>query len=247
MCVVYQGGAMGAVTGMVQQWTAAVNDLIPSLHGHLRKALADFSYAMCQAGHCQSGKLAVLVVSRAKPASNRRRWERLLANPALDGPNGSAALSELAASALKDGAGLGIGVPGRRLLLVLDETPNGEGLRSLRLGLAYRKRLLNLAAECYPTDRLPMPMPRLVCRLLKKVAALLPPDAAVTFLCDRGLAWPAVMDAVRKLGWDHVLRLQRTTRIKRAPDGQVIAAGELVKRPGGRPWYGRARIFKKAG
>ena len=53
---------------------------------------------------------------------------------------------------------------GRELLLVLDETPNGEPLRCLRLGVAYRKRLLPVAAECYPTDRPPLPMPKLICR-----------------------------------------------------------------------------------
>src|SRR5687768_17652379 len=48
---------------------------------------------------------------------------------------------------------------------VLDETPNGERLRCLRLGVAYRKRLLSIAAECYPTDRPPLPMPKLICRM----------------------------------------------------------------------------------
>ena len=231
---------MGALTRMVHEWTDAVNDLLPTLHGHTRKALASFSYAMCVAGHCHSGPLAASVPSQAKPASSRRRWERLLANDALDG---SATLLQLSESVLKN-----LPAAGQRpkVLLVLDETPNGEGLRSLRLGLAYRKRLLNLAAYCYPTGQLPCAMPRLICRMIKEIAQLLPPDAIVTFLCDRGLAWPSVMDEVCRHGWDHVLRLQRTTRVK-TPDGKVVAAGSLVKRAGAKPWQGRAVIFKKAG
>src|SRR4051794_21492160 len=122
---------MGA-TEMIRQWTAAVNDLFPSPHGHTRKALACFSFAMCAAGHCHSGKLAAAAAgSDAKPASTRRRWERLIANDRLDGRR---ALGELARSLLRDWTG-------RTLLLVLDETPNGEDLRCLRLGVAYRKRL----------------------------------------------------------------------------------------------------------
>jgi hypothetical protein len=220
---------------MVRQWTDSVNALFCSLHGHTLKALAAFSFAMCRCGHCHSGQLAASVVSAARPASSRRRWERLLAGGGWDG---RAALGELA------GGILGHWV-GRRVLLVLDETPGRGGLRSMRLGVAYRKRLLTLDARCYPEGKPPLFMPRLIGRMLEEVAARLPPGTAVTFLCDRGLAWPSVMDRVRRLGWGHVLRLQKGTRVK-LPDGRVVSAGDLVKRRG-RRWQGVATIFKKAG
>src|SRR4051812_31872904 len=113
---------------MVQQWTDSVKALFCSIHGHTLKALAAFSFAMCVCGHCQSGPLAAAVISAAKTASNRRRWERLMANPRWDG---RAALAELA-------AGITAGLPAHRLLLVLDETPGRGDLRSMRLGIAYR-------------------------------------------------------------------------------------------------------------
>ena len=225
---------MGAVR-MVQQWTDSVKALFRSIHGHTLNALAAFSFALCVSGRCQSGPLAAAVVSAAKPASSRRRWERLIANGRWDG---HAALKELAGA-------ITAALPGRRLLLVLDETPGRGGLRSMRLGVAYRKRLLTLDARCHPTDEPPQFMPRMIAAMLGEVAAVLPPGASVTFLCDRGLAWPSVMDAVRKLGWQHVLRLQKGTRVK-LPGGRVVPAGELVKRRG-RRWHGRATIFKKAG
>ena len=233
---------MGAAR-MVSQWTAAVNDLFHTPHGHVVKALAVFSLAMARAAHCHSGRLAAnaAVATAAKPASSRRRWERLLANGNLDA---AAALSELAGSLVRDWGGCG-----RRLLLVLDETPNGEDLRCLRLGVAYRKRLVSIAAVCYPTDRPPLPMPKLICRVLRKAAKLLPEGCRVTLLTDRGLSWPAVMDCARRLGWGHVMRLQHTTRVT-LEDGQgrrvVVAAGELAPRPGSR-WSGQVSIFKKAG
>jgi hypothetical protein len=220
---------------MVQQWTAAVNNLLGSQHGHLINALSCFSFAMCVAGHCHSGKVAASAMGGAKPASKQRRWERLLANEHLDG---QLALGELSEALLANWSG-------RKLLLVLDETPNGEDLRCMRLGVAYRKRLLSIAALCYPTDSPPLPMPQLICRLLRKAAKLLPQDVQVMFLCDRGLAWPAVLDCVRSLGWDHVLRLQHTTRIKLS-DGRVMSVGELLSGPD-QCWHGRAMIFKKAG
>jgi len=174
-------------------------------------------------------------ISDAKPASNRRRWERLLANDRLDGQR---ALGELARSLLRDWIG-------RRVLMVLDETPNGEDLRCLRLGIAYHKRLLSINAICYPTDAPPLPMPKLICRLLRQANRGLPQGVQVTLLTDRGLSWPAVMDCVRKLGWGHVMRLQHSTRVRFA-DGSVRPAGELVRHQGQR-WHGRAMIFKKAG
>jgi hypothetical protein len=225
---------MGAAR-MVQQWTAAVNNLLGSQHGHIVKALSCFSFAMCLAGHCHSGKLAASTVGSAKPASKQRRWERLVANGHLDAQQ---VLAELTAALLANWSG-------RQLLLVLDETPNGEDLRCLRLGVAYRKRLLSIAAVCYRTDRPPLPMPRLICRLLKQAAQLLPPDVQVTLLCDRGLSWPVVLDCLRSLGWDHVLRLQHTTRI-RLDDGRLLSVGQLLDGPD-QCWHGRGMIFKKAG
>lgn len=225
---------MGAGT-MLPQWCAGVNDLFCSVHGHTVRALACFSFAMALAGHCHSGRLAALAPGGAKVASARRRWERLVANDALDG---GAAIGELAAAVLR-------GWRGRELLLVLDETPNGEHLRCPRVGVAYRKRLVSLAAVCYPTDAPPLPMPELIRRLLRRVAAAVPPDARVTLLTDRGLSWPAVMDDCRALGWGHVMRLQHTTRV-RPDDGRVVAAGTLVRRKG-RRWHGTAAVFKKAG
>jgi len=225
---------MGA-SGMVRQWTASVKGLLHSLHGHTTNSVSCFSVAMCLAGHCHSGRLAAAAVSGAKPASSQRRWERLVANPDLDA---EAAITELAESVLQNWSG-------RTLLLVLDETPNRGDLRCMRLGVAYRKRLLSLAAVCYPTDRPPRPMPRLICAMLRKVAKLMPPGARVTLLCDRGLAWPVIVDCVRGLGWGHVVRLQHSTRVT-LPDGKIVAAGDLVRRPG-QSYGGRVRIFKKAG
>ena len=226
---------MGAAR-MLRQWNSSVNRLLGSLLSrHLVKSLSSFSIAMCAAGHCHSGRLAAAAVSDAKPASTRRRWERLLANDYLDAED---SIHVLARSVLEHWSG-------RPLLLVLDETPNGEALRCLRLGVAYRKRLLSIAAACYRTDQPPVPMPELIGRLLRKAATVLPRQTRVTFLCDRGLAWPAVMDCVRQLGWDHVLRLQHTTRVT-LPDQRTLQAGELVRHKDQR-WHGPAMIFKKAG
>jgi hypothetical protein len=88
-------------------------------------------------------------------------------------------------------------------------------------------------------------MPALIRRLLRRAAAELPAGSSVTLLADRGLAWPQVVDACRRLGWHFVLRLQGQTRVRTA-DGRACTAAELAPRPGTR-WFGAAFVFKKSG
>ena len=77
---VFWSQAMNALS-MLRDWRGQVQDqLLPELHGHQSKALADLSFAMTLAPHCHSGKLAVNVPGQAKPASVKRRVERFLAD-----------------------------------------------------------------------------------------------------------------------------------------------------------------------
>jgi hypothetical protein len=221
---------------MLRDWRRQVqNDLLPDLHGHQSKALADLSFAMSNAQHCHSGQLAVAVPGDARPASVRRRLERTLANPRLDPDAAWAQLAHAATAAFV----------ARPLVLILDETPNHNVLRCLKVTLAYRKRALPLACACYPLGGPSEPMPALVVGLLRRVAVCLPAGADVTLLADRGLAWPSIVDACRELGWHYVLRLQGQTRVRTA-DGRERSAAALAPTPGSH-WWGPARVFKKAG
>jgi Transposase DDE domain len=221
---------------MIRDWREQVrNDLLPDLHGHQAKAIADLSFAMAAAQHCHSGKLAAIAPGETTPAATQRRLERTLANDRLD-PD--AAGPQLARAALADA----VGGP---IILILDETPNHNDLRCLKLTLAYRKRALPIRSVCYAPGGQPEPMPELIDHLLGEVAAGLPAGAEVTLLVDRGLAWPRVVDACRELGWHYVIRLQGQTRVRSA-DGREATAAELAPRPGA-SWHGEAEVFKTAG
>jgi Transposase DDE domain len=220
---------------MIRDWRRQVHDeLLPGLHGHQINALADLSFAMATARHCHSGKLAAVAPGDTTPAATKRRTERLLANDRLDpdaiGPQWAAAVTR--------------GCVGP-LIVILDETPNRNDLRCLKLTLAYRKRALPLLSRCYALGGQPEPMPKLVRRLLHELAACLPEGAEVTLLADRGLAWPQVVDTCVELGWHFVLRLQAPTRV-RAAGGRECSAAELAPRPGA-GWRGEAQVFKKSG
>ena len=221
---------------MVRGWRAEVqNDLLPELHGHQSRAMAELSFAMTLAQNCQSGKLAVAVPGTARAASAQRRLERYLANDRID-PD--AVWPQLARSFLA-------GWAGGPIVVILDETPNRNDLRCLKVTPAFRKRALPLACACYRPGGQPEPMPELVAGLLRRVAACLPEGAEVTLLADRGLAWPRVVDACRELGWHYVLRLLSQTRV-RTPDGRDRPAAELAPHPGA-CWRGEALVFKKSG
>ena len=232
---------------IVRQWTCTVKGIFcgtGGLHAHQAKALAAVSCGMALCGHCDSGHLSAAVPTRAKPASVRRRVERLLTNGRLPSAK---AMGLLSRSLLDCWAG-------RPLVLILDETPNGEHLRCLRVSAGYRKRAVPLAWECYRSDDPPVPMPKLVWRLLGRVARCLAralpagagAGAEVTLLADRGLSWPTVLDCCRHLGWHYVLRLQGSTRVRTA-DGRQVAARDLAPCRGAR-WFGSGvEVFKKAG
>jgi hypothetical protein len=227
---------------MVRRWQQTVKrNLLSTLHAHQAKALGLLSWTMALAGSCCAGAIAPLApAGRAKPAGVRRRMERLLANERLDAVG---AMLQLTRSILRDWGG-----GGRKLLLILDETPRHNALRCMRLSVAYRKRSVTLLSICYPPDRPPMPMPRLVRWILREVAACLPAAAAdttVTLVADRGLCWPTLIRQCRRLRWHYLLRLQCDTRV-RLPDGSERAVSELAPRRGTR-WFGQdLRVFKKA-
>jgi hypothetical protein len=208
---------------------------LPDVHGHQVNALADLSFAIALSGQCQSGHLALAVPGSAQPASVQRRVERYLSNDRI---RPRLFLWRLAKNLYAPWAG-------RRLRLLLDETPKANQLRVLKISVAFRKRAVPILAVGYRPDEPPLPLPFLIPWLLRRVQACLPDNAIVTLLADRGLAWPVILDTCVALGWHYLLRLQGQTKVI-LPDGREVTARELVGRIGGR-WWGEAWLFKKAG
>jgi hypothetical protein len=222
---------------MVRQWQQTVKlNLLSTLHAHQAKTLGLLSWTMALAGNCCAGVIAPLApAGETKPHSVRRRMERLLANKRLDAAE---AMLQLTRVILRDWSG-------RKLQLILDETPKQNHLRCMRLSVAYHKRTVTLLSICYAPNRPPMPMPKLVRWMLRQVAACLPQDVTVTLLADRGLCWPTVIRQCRRLKWHYLLRLQGQTRVRLA-DGSVKAASELAPARGAQFFAQDLGIFKKA-
>lgn len=211
-----------------------------SLHGHQLKSLIALSRAMARAGCCRASAVALCLGSPATVASGVRRMERFLANPRLDT---QALLSRLRQGLLATHAA----ASGGRLLLVLDETPLSDRLRVMAVRLIVHGRAYPLAWQCYPANLPPpMPMPKLIRRLLCQVARDLTKDADVTLLTDRGLTWPRLIDLACRLRWHFVGRVQGQTAV-RFPDGSQHSAAGLCPHPGDRCLGVAVQVFHAAG
>lgn len=218
---------------MLRPWQRMINAALPHLHGHQRNGLADAGWAMAQAGQCQLSKMAVATPTAAKVPSCERRWQRLVANDRLDP---QAAMDAWAAWNLADV---------RTVTLQLDETPQREHLRAMKISRMIGGRAAPLLWWCYRPDALPMRQDQLVLDLLQRTHAALPEGARPILMADRGLSWPAVLDFCVDHGWDYLLRVQSQTAV-RFDDGTSMAMADLAPRRG-QGWCGRAEVFKTAG
>src|SRR5215210_1579698 len=223
-----------------QGWGREIGRIVPELGVWQRRALALFSLGVASAKHCGMARVAAVVPGSATVPSMTRRFERLLANERLDV---RATREAVGAAVLEQGRG-------QTLWLALDETHQGHTETGARLGmlavrLCYRERAIPLAWVCYRPGEAAASFPVLIGRLIQEVAALVPPEARVVLMTDRGLSWPSLLDQCRRVGRSFLCRVQRQTRVETA-DGQVGTIGDLAPQPGTR-WQGRGRAFLKAG
>jgi len=216
---------------MLGPWRRELQALLPGIHGHQRKGIVDAVLCMVESGHCQLSRMACFMRGQVRVPSCERRLQRLVANARLSVRQ----IAEgLARSILAD--------PGA-LTLILDETPQANHLRAMKVCREMCMRAIPVLWHCYRPDAPPMRMDRLIVELLHHTARLLPGGAVPTLLADRGLAWPVVVDCCTKLGWHYVMRIQHHTRVL-LEDGRSLQAGDLVRKRGAH-WFGTAQVFKK--
>lgn len=166
--------------------------------------------------------IALAIVSTAKASSRIRRLRRFLANPRV---NVRAYYDALIRAALADWGG-------ETLYLVLDTTTVAGRLVILRVSLVYRGRAVPLAWQVYERKSVSLRFKQYR-ELLGHVRGLLPPDATVVLLGDRGFRAEALMRWCRSphVNWHFRLRLKANQRITGA-DGRTWLLRELGLKPG---------------
>lgn len=225
---------------VLHEWIAQMERVLPAARVTRVRGLALFAAGILWANAVSAGKVAAALPLPACTPSTERRLVRFLANAAITVETlWHPLLPTLLASLGR-----------RELVLVFDPTPYRETATLLVLGVVVRGRVLPLTWRVLPQqtgwgERLGDILPA----LLAPVAAALPPGTSVTVLADRGLVGPAIIDAVRAVGWSLVLRLRASAGEAtgvRLGDGPEQRLAELPTGPGQR-LAEPAAIFKGAG
>jgi len=118
------------------------------------------------------------------------------------------------------------------LQLVMDGSVVGRGCLALMVSVVYHGRALPLVWLVIKAKKGHFPQ-ETHCTLLAQVAALLPPDACVTFLGDGEFDGCELQAALRELHWQYVCRTASNIRITTAGIALRVAAlapkrGELL-------------------
>lgn len=223
---------------LLHAWISQVTTLLPDVRVTRCRVLALFTLGMVWAGTVRVHRVAAALPLGVRVPSIERRLRRFLANPQV---TVATLWQPLLPALLAPWAG-------REVRLVLDPTPYQTRWTVVWLGVVVHRRVLPLSWRVLPQhDPWPEPLAALLAAMLAEVAAALPPGCRVTVLADRGLAGPAVIDAIVAQGWDLVLRLPaRGDHRVRVGDAPVGALVDLVAH-GGRSWQGAVALFAKAG
>ena len=221
---------------LLYQWIAQIDKAFNGLGRWQKVTLALFSYGVVLAQSCTLSRVA-LHLSEGKPSSTlERRLQRWIANRGLR-------MEKLLPLWVK----WVLRLWGEAALLVLvDETKLSDHVAVMMIGVGYRASAIPLVWRAYdPKDYPEEGQVALLSGLLAHLQALLPPGREVVLLADRGLGTsPAWQERLTQQGWDYLLRVQRSTRI-RLPNRKPQALGHLVGY--GQHWSGRGEVFKKAG
>ena len=226
---------------MLTDWIEIVQKMLcgdGGMHGHQVKTMATLSFGWLRAGSPFPIQWGTQLPTETKPASTRRRTERFVANDRIS-------LEEFQrlwiAAILQKWLS-----PRAEVLLILDETSgHKDKFRRMQLSLAYCGRAIPLTWRCTQGKPQGMRMPQMVLEMLKEVLPHLPGECTVTFLADRGLAWPEVLEEIQSWDWNYVVRLQGSTRTI-DEDGAELSARQRVTKPGD-TWTGKVDAFKKHG
>lgn len=220
---------------LLYQWTQEQDKHFPKLGRWQVLGMAWFSYGIILAQSCRLSRVAMHLTNGQQASSMERRLQRWLANPRLR-------MEWL----FEAWVGWVLGQWGNAaLLLVVDETKLGNQVAVMMVSLSYQGSALPLIWRVYALSDDPLERQVGVLQdLLERLRMLLPADCQAVLLADRGLGTsPTGQTILSQQGWDYLLRVQRSTRIRR--EGKVQALGQMVGY--GQRWSGRAQVFRKAG
>jgi Transposase DDE domain len=218
-------------------WAAEIARRFAGLGRWQVLTLAIFSYGVILARGCGLNRVAQAVSGRANASSLERRIQRWLANPRV-----------MMGGLWQAWVGWVVSLWGNAPLLVLvDETKLSDHVAVMMVGVAYHRCAIPLIWRAYQTTDYPEEgQVALLQGLLTQLQQVLPPGHHAVLLADRGLGTsPEWQARLMECGWDYLLRVQGSTRVRLPGEQSSVPARRLVSY--GQCWTGRAQVFKKAG
>ncbi len=164
--------------------------------------------------------LATVIVSRAKAASRVRRLRRFLANGHVKVRDYYDGLIRAALA----------GWAKQTIYVAIDTTDVANRLVICRLAVLYRGRALPLVWQVYERSSVMLAFGAYA-ELLEHATSLLPPDAKVVLLGDRGFRTTELMQWCQAHHWHYRLRLQADQLVK-LPDSPLQSFAQLRLRRG---------------
>lgn len=223
-------------SSILYQWCERIDKAFPELGRWQKLGLALLSYGVVLAESCRLSRVARGLSEGEKLETIERRLQRWIANPRVQ---------------MKKLFPCWIGWVVREwgsatMLLLVDETKLSDHVSVMMVSLYYRQSAIPLLWRAYSPDDYPSEGQVEVLRdVLGRLRLWLPETAQAVLLADRGLGTsPSWQQVLTEQGWDYLLRVQGSTRIRLA-DGSTQPLRHLVGY--GQRWTGRAQVFKKAG
>ena len=223
---------------LLYHWQAMVSKHFSSFTVWQQKRLALFSLGVMLCEHCHQSRIAKVLAVEVMADCIVRQLRRCISDQKWTPAQFSLDWTRWVVTFL----------PKKPLVLLVDETSIGGRFRAMMVGVAYKRRCIQLAWTCYKArSREDYPKEGqvgMIAAMLARLKPVLPDDRPVMVLADRGIGnSPALCKAVEALGWHYLFRVPKTVKIK--TDGGILHPYKEVKK-GGR-WSASGSVFIKRG
>ncbi len=223
---------------VLYHWQEKVSKHFSSFTVWQRKRLAMFSLGVMLCEHCHQSRIAKVLAGEVMADGIVRRLRRCLSDQKWRPAQFSQDWTRWVVTFL----------PKKQLVLLVDETSIGGRFRVMMVGVAYKRRCIQLTWTCYramSAEDYPVEgQVKMIAAMLEQLKTALPDDRPVTVLADRGIGnSPALCKAVEALGWHYLFRVPKTVKIK-TDSGKLHPYKEVKK---GRRWSASGLVFIKRG
>jgi hypothetical protein len=129
----------------------------------------------------------------------------------------------------------------RTLALALDATTCRDRVTALVLSVLYRGAAIPVAWRMLPANQKGSWKPE-VLKLLGSFPRMLAPKVSVVVMVDRGLWSQEIYQAIKRLGWHPLMRLQGDVFFR--PEGEGMTRARCLLAGAGQAWIGRGEFFR---